>query len=180
MNPRFSTTASSPNMQHPKIGKLGQERYTCVGYACVPPLPASGRRPAVAQYYSPALNKKGPSCDHTQADRLRSRKRSGLLLSGWERTWLCTSSQSRGPESKQYAFLHHSGALTSRKLWFLPRSMFLAASGIIALQGTLFLLPGLSTVQARGLHFCPSAALLHSVIREDKASGLQERAAPRG
>lgn len=32
---------------------------------------------------------------------------------------------------------------------FLPGSMFLVASGVTALQGTLFLLPGLSTVQAR-------------------------------
>lgn len=105
MNPRFSTTASGPNTQHPKIGKLGQERYTCVGYACVPPpLPASGRRPAVAQYYSPALDKKKPSCDPIQAGRLRSRERSGLLLSGWERRWLCT--RESGPAVQRVSNMH--------------------------------------------------------------------------
>lgn len=61
--------------------------------------------------------------------------------------------------------------------WLLPGSVFLVASGINAFQGTLFLLPGLSTVQARGLHFCLSATRLHSVIGRDKAVGLGMRAA---
>lgn len=99
MNPRFSMTVPGPNTQNPKIGKLGQERYTCV-----PQLPASGRRPAGAQYYSPTLNKKGPSCDPIQANRLRSRERSGLLLSGWEKRWLCT--RELGPEVQRVSNMH--------------------------------------------------------------------------